>query len=673
MSLSTESNEEILFFLEELYVSKCKDTLEKPMREEFLRFNSRLKSKVTGPSCVMRNQHFGVSASNTLSKYFRNRDDLIKLDLYCNSVKDQGFHVLSHFVQLNKNIKVFNIGCNDLTDKSAPQILGLIESNHVTSIQLGVLGKPIHPNNITPLTLFVISDILQKPNCLKSLGLSGSSFEKIPAPHVPFAEVSLAKIIKENKQLLHLAINRCGFDNERFLSFISDGLKNNSTLKRLSISGNNLQPDVGVKIAEYLNEPVMNTSEHAYPRLFYIDMSNNCFNSEVAVLLSSALSTHHCLGYLDLSMNIIEDEGALAIANSLSTNTSLVELHLSDCKLSQKSGVMIAKALLTNCTLISVNLSKNKLGDETALAFSETLKKNSSMTNLNLASISMTSNGGIQLSMAADFCESLVSIDMSDNFFSEETGRIMEKIYKKNKNILKINVSGTQINHFSYQALNEICARNMAIIKKEEKRPLRSKFLKLKFIKTELDIKNRILRELSDKTRQLQLQIDEINSEIRVNQNDEDSTKNILTKNIVEREQFIELEKHEFKEKKQKLETMLSEQKAKKESLKSLLESQQRSTADTRIKIEEKKAILQKTIDDFEHERQLRNKEIEVLSKAADELFELSNNPEELSRFDELPQFITIEDSRSDFDLKSVGENSNGSKKKTSKRRKSKK
>ena len=34
---------DVFAFLEELYVSKCKDTLEKPTREEYLRFSSKLK------------------------------------------------------------------------------------------------------------------------------------------------------------------------------------------------------------------------------------------------------------------------------------------------------------------------------------------------------------------------------------------------------------------------------------------------------------------------------------------------------------------------------------------------------------------------------------------------------------------------------------------------------
>ena len=82
------SSIEQVSFLEELYVARCKDTNEAPSREEFLSFNSRLKAHSSGPICSLRNQHLGVSAANTLSKFLRNRTDLWKLDLYCNLIRD---------------------------------------------------------------------------------------------------------------------------------------------------------------------------------------------------------------------------------------------------------------------------------------------------------------------------------------------------------------------------------------------------------------------------------------------------------------------------------------------------------------------------------------------------------------------------------------------------------
>jgi hypothetical protein len=107
-------------FLEELYVARCKDTLEQLSHEGFLRFNSGLKAQATGPIYCLRNQHLSVSAANTLSKFLRSRTELVKLDLYCNLIRDHVLQVVSHLLHLNSSIQIFTIGCNDLTDKAAP-------------------------------------------------------------------------------------------------------------------------------------------------------------------------------------------------------------------------------------------------------------------------------------------------------------------------------------------------------------------------------------------------------------------------------------------------------------------------------------------------------------------------------------------------------------------------
>lgn len=660
MENESPANPEQVSFLEELYVARCKDTLEQPSREEFMRFSSRLKARVSGAVCSLRNQHLGVSAANTLSKFFRNRTDLIKLDLYCNLIRDHGLQVVSHFVQLCKYIKVFNIGCNDLTDKSAPQLANIISANHLRSLQLGTVEKSLHPNKFTSITLDALSEAIVKNDALMSIGLNGSSFGAKPAPTAPTSSSALIRMFSKSKSLLNIQLSNCGLISDDMMLVIENGFCFNPVLKRLDISQNNLSPNVGIRIAQYLLEPIKEmviqpdaeNPETDFdvivtdqtPHIFYLDLSSNLFNSQVAVEFSKVLTTYPYLGYLDISNNEIGDEGAIQLAEALVNNSTLVELHLSGNGIRSQGGVALAKVLATNETLIHLNISNNKLGDETANAIAESLVQNKCLTTLNISSSMLSNAGGIKIAEATQKCPTLISLDMSDNFFTEDAGSAMEKTFRENGTILKINVSGTQINHFSFHALNEICARNAALLKQKEQKPLRNQYVKSQYSVVELQRKEAILKSLVAQKNDLKSQIDSLNETIRTLKEEEENKSKDLTKQIQEKEAQIETEAADFKAKKEKLDEELQDLTTKKEELQKALEGQQKQNADVRAKIDERKAVLKKLTDEFEANKQAKLDEIEKLTNAANELLELAKNPEALAAMEKLPDFIQFQD-----------------------------
>ena len=660
MENETAPNPEQVSFLEELYVARCKDTHEQPSREEFMRFSSRLKAKVSGQVCSLRNQHLGVSAANTLSKFFRNRNDLIKLDLYCNLIRDHGFQVVTHFVQLNKYIKVFNIGCNDLTDKSAPQLAGVVSANHVHSLQIGTVEKALHPNKLTSITVDALSDAIIKTDSLYSLGLNGSSLGAKASPTAPPPAEGLIRMLSKSKSLLNLSLSNCQLNSDDMMQIIDDGFAFNSTLKRLDISGNQLSTNVGIKFAQYLMDntkemvvqPDAENPETDYeiitttntPHIFYLDASSNLFNTQVASMFAQVLNNYQYLGYLDLSFNQIGDEGAIEIANALSTNQTLVELHLAGNGITPIGGTAIAEALIANQTLTHLNVAKNKLGDETAKAIAEALLQNKSLTTLNISSSMLSNQGGIMIAQATQRCHSLLVLDMSDNFFTEDAGGAMEKTFRENGTILKINVSGTQINHFSFHALNEICARNAALLKQKEQKPLRNQYVKSQYSVVELQRKEAILKQLLAQKADLQEQIDQLNETIKALKEEEDMKSKDLTKQIQEKEQQMETEAASFKEKKEKLEEELKELVAKKEELQKALDGQLKQNAEVRAKIDDRKAVLKKMQEEFDAQKAAKLEEIENLQKQADELMKLARDPEALAALEKLPDFLQFED-----------------------------
>lgn len=654
------SNTDQVSFLEELYVARCKDTLEQPSREEFLRFNSRLKSRSSGPICSLRNQHLGVSAANTLSKFLRNRTELVKLDLYCNLIRDHGLQVVSHLLHLNPSIRIFNIGCNDLSDKAAPYLAEIIGYGNIQSLQAGMIEKSLHPNKLTSVTLDAIAEAVIKSNTLKSLGLNGSAFSHKPIPNAPSAESSLIRMLSKSDSLQMLRMSNCEITSQMMLQVIENGLCFNSTLLRLDISNNNLNSTVGVRLAQYLLE---NTKELVIPpdvenpdldaeviltdntpHLFYLDASHNQFNVQVASTFARTLETYNCLGYLDLSFNDIGDDGAIYLAEALKNNQTLVELHLSSNKLTSSGGIAIAEALKENETLTTLNLSKNKLGDTTAFAISDAIAQNKALTTLLISSAMLSNEGGIRIAQASPLCPTLVTIDMSDNFFTEDAGSAMEKLFRDNPTILKIDVSGTQINHFSFQALNDICTRNANMLKQKEQKPLRNQLVKSQYSVVELQRKKEILRHLVDQKNDLQEKIDRLNETIENLRAEEQINTSQMQKQIQEREQQMENEKTDFEEKMVKLQENLKELEDKKTEITATLDGQLKQIEDTQAKIKEKNEILQKMTEEFEAKKAEKLAEIEKINQAADELLKLSQDTEALAAMEQLPEFLVFEE-----------------------------
>ena len=656
----SSQNTPISLFVEELYVARCKDTQEVPSREEFVRFSARMKDKVTGSFVNLRNQHIGALASTAISKSLRTRQNLKKVDLSMNVIKDHGFQTISHFVTLNRNVETFFISNNDLTDKSAIHFNTLILSNHLRSLNIGLMDSAVHQNNFTSITVEVIADALLKSDSLQALGLDGTKLDVKATSTAPTPELALVKLLQGNKTLLHLSLSNCKLQNDCFMNVIENGFCFNNSLRRLNISHNQLSAAIGERFADYMTQHTKEVVERDgaedpekdfdivetdnYPNIFYLDASYNMFNSQTATAFASVLSRCDRLGFLDLSFNEIGDEGAKEFASALATNETLVELHIAGNGITSVGGIAIAKSLKTNKTLTTLNISKNKLGDETANAFSDAMKYNESLITLNFSTAMFSDKGGIKIAEATTQCPSLLNLDMSDNFFTEESGPALEKVFRENGTILKINVSGTQINHFSFRALNEICERNLRLLKQEQQKPLRNQYIRSQFSIVELGRKENILKELLDEKSQLQEEIDQLKETIQTLKEEEDLKSKDLSKQIQEKEQQMKTEAESFATKKEQFDEALKELNTKKEELQKAIEEQSKQNAELRAKVENRKGFLKKISDDFEENKAAKEEEVKKIMKAADELMRIAKDPEAIAALDKLPEFLVFED-----------------------------
>ena len=709
MELEDDEPVDQLLFLEELYVARCKDTGEEPTKEEFMHFSSRLKTKVFGSAIILRGTHLGSAAANTLAKFCRNRTDLEKLDLYCNSFKDQGLAVIAHFIQLNQGIRILNIGCNDITDKSQNHLAKMIQSNHLLSLQVGITERPsypnpispgplaiapekmisrsasamkteilnkpnptlmnqelnertLHPNTITAATLQAMSEAIIKSSNFLSLGISSIDFTQKYDYSSPSAESVFIKLLSRSKSLRFLSAANCNLDQDLAMDIINQGFMFNSSLTRLDLSSNWLGSEFGLSFADYLMTPTKRyvkfadpkdknskdeiESTNDYSHIFYLDLSSNFFTPDVSLRYADVIAKTQYLGYLDLSDNNIGDEGAIAIANALKKNYTMVELHLSNCMITQAGGIALTQILDKNEILTTLNISRNKLGDETADILAKVLPKNKAITTLNLSTGMITDRGGVAIAEASKFCPTLKTLEMGNNFFTEEVGSQLEKIFKENKYILKINVMGTQVNHFTFHALNEICERNAAFLKKKKKQPIRNTYLQMQYIAAELERKENILDNLIKYNTRMRHEIAEIDDETMKLVEKEIASSSEIERQIVEKEQNFKQATDEHMKMMEELEAKRKELSDEHEKLQSMLRGNEITATEVRDELAKETEIFNKKKAEYDEQLNKMTAEIDALEEATLQLETLLQSPEELAKMRTLPEFLSFADSK---------------------------
>lgn len=253
---------------------------------------------------------------------------------------------------------------------------------------------------------------------------------------------------------------------------------------------------------------------------------------------SKILQLTKFLGYLGLSGNSFEDFGTIAISKSLAINESLGELHLASNKITNVGASENFKALQINSVLTTLNLSKNKLGTKIAVPISKFLQLNKVIIDLRLASSMIDDQAGLQIAKATLSCSSLTSLDLCNNFFTEKVGLELEKILSKNRHILKLDVTGTQIHHFILHSLSELCHRNFQKVIEKRNRVFRIQLAKSQVCSGELEIK-KILNHLLDQHQMLSEQLSTYEQKLEDVKTDEDISSVQLKKLIKDQEKEI--------------------------------------------------------------------------------------------------------------------------------------
>jgi hypothetical protein len=71
-------------YIHDIFIARCKDTGERPKKEEASQFKKYVQSKCTGSSFQLRESRIGPLAAAAIGKVLRSSHHITKLDLYGN-------------------------------------------------------------------------------------------------------------------------------------------------------------------------------------------------------------------------------------------------------------------------------------------------------------------------------------------------------------------------------------------------------------------------------------------------------------------------------------------------------------------------------------------------------------------------------------------------------------
>ena len=162
------------------------------------------------------------------------------------------------------------------------------------------------------------------------------------------------------------------------LSYLSESLKINSSLKKLNISDNHLTSN-GLS---YLSDALkINTG------LDTLDISSlREINAEGMRYISESLKINKNLTEINISRNSRMDAKSIQyLSEFLKSNKSLRKIVLSSNKIKEEGMKFLSNSLILNSSLESIDLSINKIGSKGLKYLSDCLKINSSLKEIDIS------------------------------------------------------------------------------------------------------------------------------------------------------------------------------------------------------------------------------------------------------------------------------------------------
>lgn len=287
---------------------------------------------------------------------------------------------------------------------------------------------------------------LKSNTSLRELMLSGNRFGQDGTE-------TLGVFLKRNKSIVRLGLASV-YLGPVGIRPLSDALLVNVTLTSLDLGFNNLGHDGIESLCEALKQ---NKS------LLWLDLSGNQLEIHTAgKLIGEMLSVNSTLRHLMLASNHMSAEGLRLMAHGLRQNASLKHLDLYNNQFQDEGGMIVAEVLRHNQSLTEINLTGNKISGKPAQDMAESLKSNKSLTILCLNHNCIGTLGAVALADALMVNRTITELAVNSNQIGVEGARALSGMLQVNHNIKRLHLSDNMLGKEGALALVDAFRVNQA-------------------------------------------------------------------------------------------------------------------------------------------------------------------------------------------------------------------
>ena len=264
----------------------------------------------------------------------------------------------------------------------------------------------------------------------------------------------IMNVIKSLKNLNYLNLTNDNLKDDD-IKIITDYIKDNKTIKTLILNNNNISSGSGFYFADCLSRNKIledlylsnnNIRENGLNTLINIlinnnttlkklDISYNNLTREDFNIIGQYISNNLNLKYLDLSGNLINAQTANSFGISLRKNKNLTCLKLNKCGLNEESAPQLLN-YMNETNISNIELDENKFGEMGPLIILNKLRATLSLKELSLQSCEIIPNFLNTVAQNLKDWNNLEKINLKNNSFTDEDLKLFCEEIKNNKKIL---------------------------------------------------------------------------------------------------------------------------------------------------------------------------------------------------------------------------------------------
>lgn len=357
----------------------CLTLLEK-LSDSIISIHGRLKVKY----------HMHEESLKRFCSYLSEIPPITSIDFEGIGLRDDSFIHIANALLNNHHIDTIDLKRNDLCAESAKALHKLMVTNrnirnlHLENNWLGQNGGAED-----------MAEMLKQNNTLKHLNLSSNDFLREGL-------ISICEGLAINTSIIYLDLSRNSFTNNQNGIGLAEALKFNQNIKTLNLRG--------------------------------------CNFSELGFLsLCQALEVSDGIKNLDLSSNNLNPDTINALSHHLQSSNSLKSLRLENCDLNEKLLHILMKPCAKYNSLKKLYISNNNFGEKGLEILTEHLQNSVYLHDLEIQNTGFKSNGGTILEKRLSYCQTLKTLDLSNNFIGFALRWRLNQLKHQNINLIMEN------------------------------------------------------------------------------------------------------------------------------------------------------------------------------------------------------------------------------------------